>query len=75
MIRDARLALLLLTSLYVPAEMVLAAQPLSDFRRVVVSDNALPVQMEAATELAHYVGRGLDGPVRRVLPGQRVYPR
>ena len=38
------------------------SQPLAGFRRVVIADDALPVQQEAARELAHFAGRiaGVD---------------
>ena len=34
-----------------------AARPLRDFRRVVIAEDALPVQKAAAEELAHFAGR------------------
>ncbi|MCA9133232.1 MAG: DUF4838 domain-containing protein [Planctomycetales bacterium] len=42
-------------------------QPLADFRRVVIPDDALPVQREAAQELAHYVGR-ITGQPLHIMP-------
>src|SRR6266446_7544160 len=51
----AALALLVLAAAHAAAQS--APQPLSDYRRVVVADDALPVQRAAAEELANYAGR------------------
>ena len=49
--------LLFFLVLVVPALLPAAgAQRLADFRRVVIADDALPVQENAAKELARYVG-------------------
>ena len=56
------IALVLLAALAIFPTLAIAAEPaaartLRDFRRVVVADDALPVQKAAAEELAHYAGQ------------------
>jgi len=51
-----------------------AAQPLAEFRRVVVSDDSLPVQVEAANELADYVGR-ITGQKLDIMPWSSYSPK
>ncbi len=47
-----------------------ADQPLADFQRVVVADDAGPVAKAAADELALYVGRIVDRPLTRITWSQ-----
>ena len=49
--------LTLLTSLLAAATFASGAQSLKDYQRVVIADDALPVQRAAAAELATYAGR------------------
>lgn len=48
------------------------SQCLSDFHRVVIADDALPVQQEAAKELAHYVGQLVGREIEIMLMSQHA---
>ena len=64
---------LLLLILAVPTAIFAAeSQPLSDYRRVVIADNALPVQKEAAKELAHYVGKMTGREIETMLMSEHA---
>ena len=52
-----------------PAD-VLGAQKLTDFQRIVIADDALPVQRAAAEELATYAGRVAQQKIEVVTLGK-----
>ena len=57
---------LLLPGILASAPLAHGEQRLSDFRRVVIADQANGVQKAAADELVHYVGRICDQPLEKV---------